>query len=87
MNGITELHFNLMQRKLTVTRATLGKSDAIKQALITIDMHAVPLVATAVQAQSDKRASSKFSEKMVVLRLWWRRLHFSRSDCMDRWYR
>jgi len=64
MNGITELHFNLMQRKLTVTH-TLGKSDAIKQALITIDMHAVPLVATAVQAQSDNAPPPNSQKK------WW----------------
>ncbi|MDP3608076.1 MAG: heavy metal translocating P-type ATPase [Methylophilus sp.] len=50
MEGITGLDFNLMQRKLTVTH-TLVKTDAIRQALIAIDMHAVPLIATAVQAQ------------------------------------
>ena len=47
MEGINALDFNLMQRKLTVTH-TLGKSDAIEQALLAIDMNAVPLVATAV---------------------------------------
>jgi Zn2+/Cd2+-exporting ATPase len=52
MDGITELDFNLMQRKLTVTH-TLGKLDAIKQALIDIDMHAVSLVATAVRERSN----------------------------------
>ncbi len=51
MKGVTKLDFNLMQRKLTVTH-TLGKPDAIQQALISIDMKAVPLVATAVRAQS-----------------------------------
>lgn len=50
MNGITKLDFNLMQRKLTVTH-TLGQTDAIQQALIAIDMHAVRLVATAVREQ------------------------------------
>lgn len=64
MNGITELDFNLMQRKLTVTH-TLGKSDAIKQALIAIDMHAVPLVATAVRAQSDNAPPPNSQKK------WW----------------
>ncbi len=48
IDGITLLDFNLMQRKLTVTH-TLGKSDTIQQALIDIDMRAVPLVETAVQ--------------------------------------
>jgi Zn2+/Cd2+-exporting ATPase len=48
IDGITLLDFNLMQRKLTVTH-NLGKSDTIQQALIDIDMKAVPLVATAVQ--------------------------------------
>jgi Cd2+/Zn2+-exporting ATPase len=48
MDGITALEFNLMQRKLTVTH-TLGESEAIQQALIAIDMKAVPLVATAVR--------------------------------------
>lgn len=48
MNGIDALDFNLMQRKLTVTH-TLGKSDTIQQALIAIDMKAVPLEATAVK--------------------------------------
>lgn len=64
MNGITELDFNLMQRKLTVTH-TLGKSDAIKQALIAIDMHAVPLVATAVRVQSDNAPPLNSQKK------WW----------------
>ena len=52
IKGITDLDFNLMQRKLTVTH-TLGKSNAIKQALIAIDMHAVSLVATAVRERSN----------------------------------
>lgn len=64
MNGITELDFNLMQHKLTVTH-TLGKSDAIKQALIAIDMHAVPLVATAVRVQSDNAPPLNSQKK------WW----------------
>lgn len=64
MNGITELDFNLMQRKLTVTH-TLGSADAIKQALIAIDMHAVPLVATAVQAQSGNTPPPNSQKK------WW----------------
>jgi Cd2+/Zn2+-exporting ATPase len=64
MNGITELDFNLMQHKLTVTH-TLGKSDAIKQALIAIDMHAVPLVATTVRVQSDNAPPLNSQKK------WW----------------
>lgn len=48
MDGIAALDFNLVQRKLTVTH-TLGKSDTIQQALIAMDMNAVPLVATAVK--------------------------------------
>ncbi len=68
MNGITELDFNLMQRKLTVTHA-LGKSDAIKQALIAIDMHAVPLVATAVRAQSDNAPPPNSHKKWWLLGL------------------
>ncbi|MDZ4141556.1 MAG: heavy metal translocating P-type ATPase [Methylotenera sp.] len=68
MNGITELDFNLMQRKLTVTH-TLGKSDAIKQALIAIDMHAVPLVAIAVQAQSDNAPPPNSQKKWWLLGL------------------
>jgi Cd2+/Zn2+-exporting ATPase len=68
MDGITELDFNLMQRKLTVTH-TLGKSDAIKQALIAIDMHAVPLVATAVQAQSDNALPPNPQKKWWLLGL------------------
>ena len=42
MQGITQLDFNLMQRKLTVTH-TLSQSDAIQKALIAIGMHAVPV--------------------------------------------
>ena len=68
MNGITELDFNPMQRKLTVTH-TLGKSDAIKQALIAIDMHAVPLVATAVRVQSDDTPSQNSQIKWWLLGL------------------
>lgn len=68
MEGITELDFNLMQRKLTVTH-TLGKSDAIKQALIAIDMHAVPLVATAVRAQSDNALPPNPQKKWWLLGL------------------
>ena len=68
MDGITELDFNLMQRKLTVTH-TLGKSDAIKQALIAIDMHAVPLVATAVRAQSDNALPPNPQKKWWLLGL------------------
>ena len=64
MKGITALDFNLMQRKLTVTH-TLKKSDAIKQALIAINMHAVPLAATSVRAQSNHATSSNSHKK------WW----------------
>jgi Cd2+/Zn2+-exporting ATPase len=53
-----------MQHKLTVTH-TLGKSDAIKQALIAIDMHAVPLVATTVRVQSDNAPPLNSQKK------WW----------------
>lgn len=48
MDGITQLDFNLMQRKLTVTH-TLGQSDAIGKALLAIDMHAVPVAAASRQ--------------------------------------
>ena len=68
MNGITGLGFNLMQRKLTVTH-TLGKSDAIKQALIAIDMHAVPLVAIAVRAQTDNAPPANSQKKWWLLGL------------------
>ena len=58
MDGITALDFNLMQRKLTVTH-TLGKSDAIQQALIAIDMNAVPLVATTVNVHDAPAPNSQ----------------------------
>ena len=62
MDGITALDFNLMQRKLTATH-TLGKSDAIQQALIDIDMKAVPLVATTVNVHDAPAPNSQ--------RKWW----------------
>lgn len=68
MDGITQLDFNLMQRKLTVTH-TLGKSDAIKQALIAIDMHAVPLVATAVRERSNDTPPPNSHKKWWLLGL------------------
>lgn len=68
MNGITGLDFNLMQRKLTVTH-TLGRPDAIQQALIDIDMHAVPLVATAIQMESDSKPSQNSQKKWWLLGL------------------
>lgn len=68
MVGITKLDFNLMQRKLTVTH-TLGKPDAIKQALIAIDMHAVPLVATAVREQSNDTPLPNSHKKWWLLGL------------------
>ncbi|OQW68717.1 MAG: copper-translocating P-type ATPase [Proteobacteria bacterium ST_bin12] len=68
MNGITKLDFNLMQRKLTVTH-TLDKSDAIQQALIDIDMHAIPLVATAINVQSDSKPSPNSQKKWWLLGL------------------
>jgi Cd2+/Zn2+-exporting ATPase len=68
MNGITTLNFNLMQRKLTVTH-TLGKSDSIQQALIDIDMHAIPLVATAIRVQSDSNPSPNSQKKWWLLGL------------------
>jgi Cd2+/Zn2+-exporting ATPase len=68
MNGVIELDFNLMQRKLTVTH-TLGKSDAIQQALIDIDMHAVPLVATAIRAQSESKPTPNAQKKWWLLGL------------------
>ena len=58
MDGITALDFNLMQCKLTVTH-TLGKSDAIQQALIAIDMNAVPLVATTVNVHDAPAPNSQ----------------------------
>ncbi len=42
MAGITQLDFNLMQRKLTVSH-TLASIDPIMQALVKIDMHATPI--------------------------------------------
>jgi Cd2+/Zn2+-exporting ATPase len=68
MNGITALDFNLMQRKLTVTH-NLGKTDAIKQALIAIDMHAVPVVATAIREQSIERTPPNSQKKWWLLGL------------------
>ena len=68
MDGITALEFNLMQRKLTVTH-TLGKSDAIQQALIAIDMKAVPLVATAIRAQSSESPLPNSHKKWWLLGL------------------
>jgi len=68
MDGIAQLDFNLMQRKLTVTH-TLGKPDAIKQALIDIDMHAVPLVATAVREQSNDTPLPNSQKKWWLLGL------------------
>jgi len=68
MEGVTTLDFNLIQRKLTVTH-TLDKSDAIQQALIDIDMHAVPLVATAIKVQSDSKPSPNSQKKWWLLGL------------------
>ena len=68
IKGITDLDFNLMQRKLTVTH-TLGKSNAIKQALIAIDMHAVSLVATAVRERSNDIALPNSHKKWWLLGL------------------
>ncbi|CAN1509769.1 ZntA Cation transport ATPase [Methylophilaceae bacterium] len=68
MKGITDLDFNLMQRKLTVTH-TLGKSNAIKQALIAIDMHAVSMVATAVRERSNDIALPNSHKKWWLLGL------------------
>ncbi len=67
-DGITALDFNLMQRKLTVTH-TLGNSDAIMQALVAIDMHAVPLIATAVRSQSKDGPSPNSHKKWWLLGL------------------
>jgi Cd2+/Zn2+-exporting ATPase len=68
MEGVTKLDFNLMQRKLTVTH-TLDKSDAIQQALIDIDMHAIPLAATAINVQSDSKPSPNSQKKWWLLGL------------------
>jgi Cd2+/Zn2+-exporting ATPase len=57
-----------MQRKLTVTH-NLGKTDAIKQALIAIDMHAVPVVATAIREQSIERSPPNSQKKWWLLGL------------------
>ena len=62
MDGITALEFNLMQRKLTVTHI-LGKYEAIQQALIAIDMKAVPLVATTVSVHDAPAPNAQ--------RKWW----------------
>ena len=64
MPGVQQLDFNLMQRKLTVTH-TLGKPDAVQQALIAIDMQAVPVVTAAGQAQEVGTTSSSSRKK------WW----------------
>ncbi len=68
MEGVTNLDFNLMQRKLTVTHS-IGKSDAILQALIDIDMHAIPVVATAIQEQSDSKPGPNSQKKWWLLGL------------------
>lgn len=68
MEAVTKLDFNLMQRKLTVTH-TLDKSDAIQQALIDIDMHAIPLAATAINVQSDSKPSPNSQKKWWLLGL------------------
>ena len=68
MEGVTTLDFNLLQRKLTVTH-TLDKSDAIQQALIDIDMHAIPLAATAINVQSDSKPSPNSQKKWWLLAL------------------
>ncbi|AZP14034.1 heavy metal translocating P-type ATPase [Undibacterium parvum] len=65
MPGIQKLDFNLMQRKLTVTH-TLGKADVIQQALIAIDMQAVPVEAVPGQSLSSNAAPSLNSAKK-----WW----------------
>lgn len=65
MPGIQKLDFNLMQRKLTVTH-TLGKADVIQQALIAIDMQAVPVEAIPGQSLSSNAAPSLNSSKK-----WW----------------
>lgn len=52
MAGITQLDFNLMQRKLTVSH-TLGQSGTIEQALVGIGMHAVPVATGASTAAPD----------------------------------
>ncbi|MES2047403.1 MAG: heavy metal translocating P-type ATPase, partial [Pseudomonadota bacterium] len=46
--GIQQLDFNLMQRTLTVMH-TLDQVDAIMQALLAIDMHAVPVLTSSGQ--------------------------------------
>lgn len=68
MAGISDLDFNLMQRKLTVTH-TLDNSDAIKQALIDIDMHAIPVIATAVREQSNLNPQPNSQKKWWLLGL------------------
>lgn len=53
MDGVTNLHFNLMQRKLTVSHS-LGQPHAIRQALLAIGMQAVPVsTVTGQQARAD----------------------------------
>lgn len=61
--GIQQLDFNLMQRSLTVMH-TLDQVDAIMQALLAIDMHAVPVSTNSGQKLA-VAASSKSSRK------WW----------------
>ncbi len=63
MAGITQLDFNLMQRKLTVTH-TLGQPDAILKTLTAIDMRAILMEAATSQGQG---AESLPNSK----RKWW----------------
>lgn len=64
MPGVQQLDFNLLQRKLTVTH-TLGNPDTIQQALIAIDMQAVPMAVTGGQAQEAGTTPSGSRKK------WW----------------
>ena len=68
MKGVESLEFNLMQRWLTVTH-TLSKPDAITQALMAIDMHPVPMLATSVQVEFNNKFISNSQRKWWLLGL------------------
>ncbi len=68
MPGITQLDFNLMQRKLTVTH-TLTQIDAIQEALRAIGMQAIPVAAASGQAQATDAPAPNSRKKWWLLGL------------------
>jgi len=62
--GIARLDFNLMQRKLTVIHS-LDSSETIEQALVAIDMHAVPADNQTGQAEATGAPAPNSRKK------WW----------------